>query len=63
MIINLIVGFTLLLVSGFAYMWCTSPTLRKKIEQPKYQFQDQASAFDRQAHADDVKVNGARHEG
>lgn len=46
MISDLIVALTVLFALGWLLAWWFVPSLRRKIEQPKYAFQDQLKNFD-----------------
>jgi hypothetical protein len=46
MISDLIVALTVLFALGWLLAWWFVPSLRRKIEQPKYAFQDQLKHFD-----------------
>ena len=46
MISDVIVALTVLFALGWLLAWWFVPSLRRKIEQPKYAFQDQLKHFD-----------------
>jgi len=45
--IDLIVGSALLLCGAYLFFWARSAALRRRIEQPKHAFLEQAQEFDR----------------
>lgn len=45
MVVNLIVAFVTLLMTGFLAVWLMFPHLRRWFEEPKYRFLEQQRAF------------------
>ena len=56
MIVNLIVLGALLILGIYTVCWLCSANMRRKIEQPKHNFQKQLEQFDSRYNAPDKKV-------
>lgn len=56
MIASLIVILSLVLAGAYTLAWIIKPGLRRQIEQPKYNFQEQVRRYNRQSHNDPEEV-------
>jgi len=62
MISDLIVGLTVLFALAWVLAYFLVPSLRRKIEQPKYAFQEQLKHFDASNHIEAVSPEESSHE-